>query len=209
MSLLGSCRIYEDVERGKRIGNELLKLNPKIESTYILLANIYSKAGLFDEQQKILDLMDSNGIQKEIGRSYAIYNGIIHEFSANEKNHPEIEEIKKTKDLLRKTFEEWYKKKYLKKFIPDLSYVTNRKFKTYEEKALSLWEHSERYAFVYLLMKLLENERIVITKNLRICGDCHPVIKLFSEMLNREISIRDANCWHNFKDGKCSCKDHF
>ena len=78
-----------------------------------------------------------------------------------------------------------------------------------KEEKESLWKHCERYALIYGLMKIPKGENIIITKNLRICSDCHPVIEYLSEMLDREISVRDASRWHHFKNGKCSCGGYF
>ena len=58
-------------------------------------------------------------------------------------------------------------------------------------------------------MTIPKDQPIIIIKNLRICGDCHPVIKFLSKMTGRVIKVSDANRWHEFKDGKCSCGDYF
>ena len=44
-------------------------------------------------------------------------------------------------------------------------------------------------------------------KNLRVCRDCHTVLKFISTIVKREIVVRDANRHHHFKGGKCSCND--
>ena len=129
----------------------------------------------------------------------------MHEFYANEKEHPEIEEIKKQKEILRKNFIKWYEELYNKEFKADISWVSNPKLKGIDEKEKSLWDHSERYALVYGLMKLPKDEEIVIFNNLRICGDCHGVIELLSKMLDRKITIRDSKRFHLFDKGSCSC----
>ncbi|CAL8989147.1 unnamed protein product [Prunus brigantina] len=47
---------------------------------------------------------------------------------------------------------------------------------------------------------------IWVMKKLRVCGDCHSAIKLISKVMGREIILRDANRFHHFKDGLCSCR---
>ena len=49
---------------------------------------------------------------------------------------------------------------------------------------------------------------LLITKNLRVCPDCHNVTKFISKIRNREITVRDSNRFHHFKNGKCSCNDY-
>jgi hypothetical protein len=54
-----------------------------------------------------------------------------------------------------------------------------------------------------------ELEPIRITKNLRICRDCHRYTALMARLLRRRVLVRDANRWHAFSaDGEaCSCND--
>ena len=103
----------------------------------------------------------------------------------------------------------WYEKKFAKKFQPNTKWVSNSMYKTKKEKEQSLWRHSERYALIYGLIKLRPDEDIIITENLRICGDCHVVITFLSEMLERKIIVRDAKRFHHFENGECSCKNIF
>ncbi|KAJ7299552.1 hypothetical protein O6H91_17G079000 [Diphasiastrum complanatum] len=42
--LLSACRIHGDVERGLRIANHTLKLNPKIAAPYVLLSSMFAAA---------------------------------------------------------------------------------------------------------------------------------------------------------------------
>ncbi|CAM9002180.1 unnamed protein product [Rhodiola kirilowii] len=50
---------------------------------------------------------------------------------------------------------------------------------------------------------------IHISKNLRVCSDCHTAIKLIAKVVNREIMLRDSKRFHHFKDGGCSCGDYW
>ncbi|KAH0972304.1 hypothetical protein GBA52_024460 [Prunus armeniaca] len=76
-----------------------------------------------------------------------------------------------------------------------------------EEKAHSLSYHSEKMAIAYGLLKVPQEMPIWVMKKLRVCGDCHFAIKLISKVMGREIILRDANRFHHFKDGLCSCRD--
>jgi hypothetical protein len=42
-----------------------------------------------------------------------------------------------------------------------------------------------------------------------VCSDCHTATKLMSKVTKKEIVVRDANRFHHFKDGFCSCKDYW
>ncbi|KAG5525499.1 hypothetical protein RHGRI_031971 [Rhododendron griersonianum] len=78
-----------------------------------------------------------------------------------------------------------------------------------EEKVRSLGHHSEKLAVAYGLLKVPAPMPIRVMKNLRVCGDCHSAIKLIAKITGREIILRDANRFHHFKDGVCSCKDYW
>lgn len=83
-----------------------------------------------------------------------------------------------------------------------------------EDKETHLAVHSEKLAIVFALMNTKEEEEdsnntIRITKNLRICGDCHVAAKLISQITSREIIIRDTNRFHVFRFGVCSCGDYW
>ena len=69
--------------------------------------------------------------------------------------------------------------------------------------------HSEKLAVAFGIMNLPAWMPIHIMKNLRICGDCHTVIKLISTVTGREFVIRDAVRFHHFKGGSCSCGDYW
>ncbi|CAN1803766.1 Pentatricopeptide repeat-containing protein At1g34160 [Linum perenne] len=80
-----------------------------------------------------------------------------------------------------------------------------------EEKENALYQHSEKLAVAYGLVCANDEDGtpIQVIKNLRICGDCHVVMKLVSKMYNREIIVRDRVRFHRFKDGICSCRDYW
>lgn len=92
-------------------------------------------------------------------------------------------------------------------YCPDSSFVLHDVDE--EEKVHSLRYHSEKLAVAYGLVKLPEGVPIRVMKNLRVCGDCHSAIKLISKVMGREIILRDANRFHHFKDGLCSCRDYW
>ncbi|KAK4253728.1 hypothetical protein QN277_010367 [Acacia crassicarpa] len=77
------------------------------------------------------------------------------------------------------------------------------------EKARLLWVHSERLALSFGLIHLPHGCPIHIIKNLRICVDCHIVMKLISKIMQRDIIIRDMNRFHHFQHGTCSCGDYW
>lgn len=69
--------------------------------------------------------------------------------------------------------------------------------------------HSEKLAIAYGLLKTPPGSTLRIFKNLRVCVDCHEFTKAVTRVTGREIIARDANRFHHFKDGKCSCNDYW
>lgn len=53
-TLLGACRSEGDMQRGERIAQHVLKLNPSNPVHYVTLANIYAAAGKLDAAAKIM-----------------------------------------------------------------------------------------------------------------------------------------------------------
>ncbi|KAI9084072.1 hypothetical protein K1719_034068 [Acacia pycnantha] len=78
-----------------------------------------------------------------------------------------------------------------------------------EEKGMILRVHSEKLAVAFGIINSAPGTTIQVIKNLRVCSDCHTVIKLISKIVNREIVVRDAKRFHHFKDGLCSCGDYW
>ncbi|XWS60164.1 hypothetical protein CRYUN_Cryun07bG0011700 [Craigia yunnanensis] len=50
---------------------------------------------------------------------------------------------------------------------------------------------------------------IQMTNNLRICNDCNSAFKFVSYVYGRKVIVRDANQFHHFQDGTCSCNDYW
>ena len=57
--------------------------------------------------------------------------------------------------------------------------------------------------------KLAPGASIHITKNLRVCEDCHEWTLRASAEWQREVIVRDANRLHHIKDGVCSCRNYW
>ncbi|KAK1278712.1 Pentatricopeptide repeat-containing protein [Acorus gramineus] len=92
-------------------------------------------------------------------------------------------------------------------YVPDLNFVLHDVDE--EQKEMSLGYHSERVAVAFGLLKVKEGGAIRVMKNLRVCGDCHAAIKLIAGITRREIILRDANRFHHFRGGACSCNDYW
>ena len=199
-ALLGACRTYGNVDLGKLAANELLKLEPKDASTYVLLSNIYAAAGKWEKVLWVRTMMQERGIRKEPGRSWIEVDNKVHDFVVGDTSHSEAKEIYAELRRLSETIK-------ANGYIPDTRLVLRNIEE--EEKELALCSHSEKLAIAYGLMRTPLGQPIRVFKNLRVCSDCHTATKFISKAIEREIVVRDANRFHHFQDGVCSCGDYW
>ena len=93
-------------------------------------------------------------------------------------------------------------------YNPDLSCVL-MSFETEQEKEHNLMRHSEKLAIATALLDTKLAGAITVTKNLRMCGDCHTFAKYVSLHCKRTLNISDRAFKHVFSNGKCSCGDKY
>ncbi|KAJ1258723.1 hypothetical protein BS78_10G097600 [Paspalum vaginatum] len=201
-ALLGACRIHGNVDVGEPIGWRVIELDPQNSGRYVLLANLLATAGRWEDVARVRRLMDERNVSKEAGRSMIEVNGEIREFQCGGLCHPQpqVEEVyAMARDMMRRIGEEGY--------VPDTRDVLHDIAE--EEKETPLLHHSEKLAIAFGLLHTRAGDTMRITKNLRVCRDCHEVTKFVSRVFEREIVVRDRNRFHHFKDGKCSCKDYW
>nr|XP_027186808.1 pentatricopeptide repeat-containing protein At3g12770-like [Cicer arietinum] len=68
-SLLSACRIHGNVELGELAAAKLLELSPGSSRSYVLMANLYTSVGKFNEANTMRYLIDGKGMVKECGWS--------------------------------------------------------------------------------------------------------------------------------------------
>ncbi|XP_051128630.1 pentatricopeptide repeat-containing protein At1g56690, mitochondrial-like [Andrographis paniculata] len=200
-SLMGACRNHMNADLAEVAAKKLLELEPKNAGPHVLLSNIYASKGRWGDVAKLRENMRSWKVRKLPGYSWIEVDKEVHVFSGGEtKLHIEHMEIIKM----------WEK---LGAMLRETGYNPDGAFALHdvddEEKAQSLRLHSEKLAVVFGLVKIPKGVPIRVMKNLRVCGDCHTSIKLIAKVTGREIIVRDANRFHHFRDGTCSCKDYW
>ncbi|KAK6914875.1 Pentatricopeptide repeat [Dillenia turbinata] len=68
-----------------------------------------------------------------------------------------------------------------------------------DEKSRMVMARSERRAIAFGLISTAPGTRLLITKNLKVCEDCHVAIKFISNVTGREIIVRGVNHYHHLK----------
>lgn len=198
-ALLGACNIHGNTTLGEQIGKRVIELEPLNSGRYVLLSNIYAKAGRWKDFADVRKLMNDRGVKKVRGVSAIELDGVVHEFIAGGRAHPQSEEIYTKVDEIRERIR-------CSGNTPDIDGAAAADADKDKREGL-LQYHGEKLAIAFGLLKTKPGETLRVIKNLRVCGDCHRVCKLISEVFEREIIVRDRSRFHHFKGGVCSCSD--
>ncbi|XP_043695839.1 pentatricopeptide repeat-containing protein At3g63370, chloroplastic [Telopea speciosissima] len=198
-SLLGACRVHSDNELGEIAAQKLLELEPENPGNYVLVSNVFAATQKWKDVDGVRTRMKVMGLRKNPACSWIEVGNKVHAFTARDRSHPQIEEIYMNLAEITKRLEREGG------YLPETKYVLHDVGE--EEKVNMLYGHSERLAIAFGLISTREGTPIRITKNLRVCGDCHVFTKLISRFFKREIVVRDANRFHHFQGGVCSCGD--
>ncbi|KAL5188184.1 Pentatricopeptide repeat-containing protein DOT4, chloroplastic [Glycine soja] len=170
-ALLSGCRIHHDVELAEKVPEHIFELEPEKTRYYVLLANVYAKAKKWEEVKKLQRRISKCGLKKDQGCSWIEVQGKFNNFVAGDTSHPQAKRID---SLLRKLRMKMNREGYSNKM------------------RYSLISADDRQKCFYV-----DTGRTVrVTKNLRVCGDCHEMGKFMSKTTGREILLRDSNRTH-------------
>ncbi|KAK9058209.1 hypothetical protein SSX86_023049 [Deinandra increscens subsp. villosa] len=199
-SLLSACRASGHTEIAERASKHIIKLNSENTGYYILVSNVYASLGKWDQVRMVRKSIKAKGLKKDAGKSWVDIDKRIYAFSSGDKFFEQYEEVKK---LLEALYD----------LIAKEGYVANLRSVFHDvnedEKRDILCGHSERLAIAFGLLNTKPGTPLQIMKNLRVCEDCHTVTKYISKIVQREFLVRDANRFHLFKNGSCSCGDYW
>ncbi|KAK7410182.1 hypothetical protein VNO78_00767 [Psophocarpus tetragonolobus] len=199
-TLLNACRVQADRGTGKRVAEKLLALEPSDSASYVLLSNVYAAANQWENVASARNMMRKVNVKKDPGFSWIDLKNKVHLFVAGDRSHEETDVIyNKVEDVMKRIREEGY--------VPDTEFALLDVEE--EDKETSLYYHSEKLAIAYGLVKTPPSTILRVIKNLRVCGDCHNAIKYISKVFKRDVILRDANRFHHFRSGICSCGDYW
>ncbi|KAK9270370.1 hypothetical protein L1049_025949 [Liquidambar formosana] len=199
-SLLGACKTYGNVDMAEIASRKLVEMGSNSCGDFVLLSNVYAAHERWDDVGRVREAMKNRDVKKLPGFSYIEVEGVIHKFLNGDQSHSNWREIYGKLDEIRFR-------------IKAHGYVAGTSFVLHdigeEDKENALCYHSEKLAVAFGLISASEGTPIQVIKNLRICGDCHAMIKLISKIYDREIIVRDRARFHRFKEGSCSCRDYW
>ncbi|KAL5544123.1 hypothetical protein UlMin_007907 [Ulmus minor] len=199
-TLLASCKAHKNVEIGEESLKQIIQLEPAHSGDYILLSNLYASVGRRGDALEVRNQIKEKRIKKAPGCTLIELDGEVHEFFAEDKAYPNSKEIYNATEEMMKQ-------------IKSAGYVPNmadaRLDAEEDDKEASVSHHSEKLAIAFGLIRTAPGTTIRISKNLRVCTDCHNATKMISKVFQREIVVRDRNRFHHFKGGSCSCNDYW
>jgi hypothetical protein len=161
---------------------------------------MYARAKRWEDVAKIRTEMARKGFTQTPGFSLVEVERKIYKFVSQDMSHPQCKGIY---EMIHQM--EWQLK--FEGYSPDTSQVLFDVDE--EEKRQRLKAHSQKLAMAFALIHTSQGAPIRIARNLRMCNDCHSYTKLISVIYQREITVRDRNRFHHFKDGTCSCRDYW
>jgi hypothetical protein len=198
-ALLGACRVHKNHELAVVAANKLLELEPDNPGNYVLVSNVFAEMGKWSDAKEVRARISERGLRKDPACSWTEIGNNVHTFTARDHSHRDAERIHlKLAEITEKLRKEGG-------YIEDTRFVLHDVSE--EEKVDVLHRHSERLAIAFGLISTRPGTPLRIAKNLRVCGDCHEFTKLVSKLFEREIVVRDANRFHHFIGGSCSCGD--
>ncbi|KAG2659898.1 hypothetical protein PVAP13_1KG400000 [Panicum virgatum] len=105
-SLLNACRIHRQLELAELAIRKLLELDPNNANYVVMLANVYSEGGLWEEVTKVRKSVKEESIGKKLpGCSWIEVDRKTHRFYSGDDAHPESEDIYDTLDDLAVSME--------------------------------------------------------------------------------------------------------
>ncbi|MQM17739.1 hypothetical protein Taro_050713 [Colocasia esculenta] len=150
--------------------------------------------GMWDAAMDVRISMRARGMKPVTARSWMYICNKIHTFRAGGSSHHELDKI----------LEEWDR---LATEMGKYGYVPQDVFLDEEDADTFSCFHTEKLAICFGIISLPVHSPIRISKNVRMCIDCHTSAKFISLIEGREVFVRDGCFYHHFKDGICSCGD--
>ncbi|KAK1439836.1 hypothetical protein QVD17_05658 [Tagetes erecta] len=201
-TLLGACSIHGNVELAEFALKKLAELDPNDSGDHVLLSNIYAVAGKWKHAASVRKSMHNQQLVKSPGWSMVEVDKTMYSFVAGDEQNEVVNEActNLRKIMTRLKVEGGYAPEVVGSVLHDIED---------EEKENAVVTHSEKLALAYAMSRLCDGKVIRIVKNLRVCKDCHTVMKLVSKIFRVEIVLRDRSRFHSFSDGCCSCRDYW
>ncbi|GAB2269458.1 hypothetical protein Dimus_004376 [Dionaea muscipula] len=195
-ALLDACGVHRNIELGEFAAQRIFEIDNTNVGYYLLLCNLYAGSAKWEKLAGVRKIMRDRGLIHDPGCSWIEVKGKLHAFlSGDNYSHPQVKEIDAVLDQFHQK-------------MAAAGYYDDAEMNAQDaSKDLVFCGHSERSAIAFGLINTAPGAPIWVTKNLYMCKSCHETAKFISKVVRREISVRDTEQFHHFKDGVCSCAD--
>ncbi|RWV86238.1 hypothetical protein GW17_00051886, partial [Ensete ventricosum] len=195
--LLSACKTHRgDLELAESAGRNLKELNAHNSGDYINLSNMYAEAKRWGDAARTRREMVDRGLVQAPGYSRVEVKGKMHTFVSHDKWHPQRREV----------YEMAYQIEWQLRFE---GYTPSEDEEERRRRMQGGGAESQKLAIAFALLNTRQGSRIRIITNLRMGKDCHTYTALVSRVFEREIMVRDRNRFHCFRQGVCTCGDHW
>lgn len=92
-SLLSNCKLYGDVDLGRRCFDIIFVLRERYASWYALMENLYDGAGMWMEANKIQMLKKCADSWNKPGKAFIEIDSNVYEFIVGDRSHPNNDDI--------------------------------------------------------------------------------------------------------------------
>ncbi|KAJ6847974.1 pentatricopeptide repeat-containing protein DOT4, chloroplastic-like [Iris pallida] len=198
-AVLDGCRSHRNVKLGKRVAEQLAELEPLNVDNYVLLSNLYASREKWGMVRELKETIRDMGLKPNRAYAWIEIRNKVHVFGTGDVSHPRSEGIY------------WELQRLLgKEMREEQGYAAAREdFSLHdvdEERECIPHGHSEMLAIGLGLIG--SNAAAVrVTKNSRVCRDCHEAAKAMSRITGRDIVVKDPERFHHLNNGACSCGD--
>ncbi|KAH9535065.1 hypothetical protein CY35_17G034800 [Sphagnum magellanicum] len=203
VGVLNACANVVALEEGRRAHERIIQ--SRCESDVFVrssLVDMYAKCGSMEDACRVFNTMPSHDVVS--------WNALLGGFAIHGQVYripAKLEHYTCMVDLLGRAGHLQEAENMIQGYVPNTKSVLHDVEE--EEKVIHLCHHSEKLAIAFGLMSTDPGTPLRIVKNLRVCEDCHTSTKFISKIVRRKIIVRDANRFHHFEDGVCSCRDYW
>ncbi|KAK0596943.1 hypothetical protein LWI29_020412 [Acer saccharum] len=157
-ALLGACRVYSNMDIGLLAADHLFRLAPEQSGYYVLLSNIYAKAGRWDDIATVRSIMKRKGLKKMLGASNVEINDWVYTFLAGDQSHTQSKKIYEELDVLVGKMKE-------AGYVPETDSALHDVEE--EDKEYHLAVHSEKLVIVFAILNTKPDQGHQESHNLR------------------------------------------
>ncbi|KAK9131206.1 hypothetical protein Sjap_011693 [Stephania japonica] len=92
-ALLNSCRMYKNTDLAEVAAAKIFSLETRTAGSYMLLSNLYSACGSWQNSAKVRMLAKTKGLKKNPGQSWIEVQNKVHTFLAGNALQPGLKEV--------------------------------------------------------------------------------------------------------------------